>query len=106
MKIVATGAKPLIPKITGISNKNVITAHEVLAVKTEIKGQRVAVLGQYSTGAEIADFLAEKDNVVPVRELAEQLQGEIPEVYTIGDAAEPRNIAAAIYEGALVARRI
>ena len=40
------------------------------------------------------------------RELGKQLEEEIDEVYTIGDAAEPRNIASAIYEGSVTARSI
>ena len=177
--IVATGAKPLIPVIPGINNRNVFTAEDVLASKVKIEGQKVAVLGQFSTGAETADYLAEKGNkvtiiarspiqalatgahtsnlfelvnrlktnknvtilngctvkevksngvsildknqketfvevdivvlaqgMVSVNELSEQLQGEVPEIYTIGDAAAPRDIASAIYEGAVIARSI
>jgi len=177
--IIATGAKPLIPSTPGVDNKNVVTTHDVLAGKVKIEGQKVAVLGQYSTGAETAEFLAERGNkvtivarspihdlgrgaygstrfdlvarlnknknitilngcdvreirengiavvdrnwkesflevdkvvlsrgVTPVSELTEQLEGEVAEVYIVGDAAEPRNIAAAIYEGSVVARSI
>jgi len=39
-------------------------------------------------------------------ELAEQLQGLVPEVYTIGDAVEPRDSMDAIHEGSLVGREI
>jgi 2,4-dienoyl-CoA reductase-like NADH-dependent reductase (Old Yellow Enzyme family)/thioredoxin reductase len=179
--IVATGAKPVVPQIPGVDGKNVITAHDVLGGGRKIKGQKVAVLGQFSTGAETADYLAEQGNsvviisrsppeclaqyhesllgarverilrlqrntnvtilngwdvkeissggiviadgegreqsiqvdevilargVAPVAELAHQLEGKVPEVYVIGDASEPRDIASAIYEGALVGRRI
>lgn len=41
----------------------------------------------------------------PVRELAEQLEGKV-EVYTIGDAAEPRKAIDAIAEGARIGREI
>ena len=179
--IVATGAKPVIPTIPGIDSESVITAHDVLAGKSTIKGKKVAVLGQFSTGAETAAYLADQGNsviiiarspaeclaqyngpllgarievmlslqrnpnvtimngydvkaissdgikisnkegeeqflevdevviargVTSVSELADQMAGIIPEIYIIGDASKPRDIASAIYEGALVGRRI
>ncbi len=178
--IVATGARPMIPDIPGIKNKNVVTAHDVLDNKVRIQKQKVAVLGGWSTGCETAEFLAEKGNKVwviarspaadrgrgvteinrldllarlrdnrnitfinehevkeirpngvtvvdkksqeerflevdkvviargltPANELAKQLEGKVAEIYTIGDALEPRNIASAIYEGAKIARDI
>jgi NADPH-dependent 2,4-dienoyl-CoA reductase/sulfur reductase-like enzyme len=179
--IVATGSIPTVPPIPGVDDRNVVTAHDVLAGRVTIEGQKVAVLGQFSTGAETADYLAERGNTVtivarssaeclaqyngpllgarverilrlqrndsvtvlngwdvkeisggkvvianieggeqtllvdivvlargvtPVAELAEQLQGEVAEVYVIGDACESRDIASAIYEGALVGNRI
>jgi len=179
--VVATGAKPAVPAILGVDGENVVAAHDVLAGRVRIEGQKVAVLGQFSTGAETADYLADQGNsvvivarspaeclaqykgpllgarievmfrlqrnenvtilngwdvkeisadgiviadregreqslevdkvvlargVIPVAELAEQLEGKVPEVYIIGDASRPRDIASAIYEGALVGRRI
>lgn len=178
--IIATGAKPMIPNIPGVNNENVVTAYDVLNGKVEIREQKVAILGGWSTGCETAGFLAEKANrvwvidcapasdrgrgiteinrldllarlresknvtflnehdlreiytngvtvadkkngeeyfltvdtvvlaagLMPVRELAAQLAGKVSEIYIIGDALEPRNIASAIYEGAAVARKI
>ena len=178
--IVATGAKPKMPDIPGINNENVVTAYDVLDSKVEIRGQKVAILGGWSTGCETAEFLTERANkvwviarspasdrgrgvteinrldllarlrdneditflnehevkqiypngiavvdkksgeecflevdkvvlargLVSVNELATQLAGNVSEIYTIGDASEPRNIASAIYEGALIARKI
>jgi len=178
--IVATGARPAMPDIPGVKGENVVTAHQVLEHRVEIWGQKVAILGGWSTGCETAEFLAERNNkvwviarspasdrgrgvtdinrldllarlkdnkdvtfineyevkkihsegiyivdrksgeerflevdkvvlargLVPVNELASQLVGKVAEIYTIGDALEPRNIASAIYEGAKVAREI
>jgi 2,4-dienoyl-CoA reductase-like NADH-dependent reductase (Old Yellow Enzyme family)/thioredoxin reductase len=44
----------------------------------------------------------------PVNRLADEIaaQGKVPEVYRIGDAVLPRDAADAIYEGAVVGRRI
>ncbi len=44
--------------------------------------------------------------VTPARELADQLQGKVPELYLIGDSYEPRDIARAILEGAVTGQRI
>jgi len=38
--------------------------------------------------------------------MAQQLVGKAAEIDTIGDAAKPRNIASAIYEGAFIVRKI
>jgi 2,4-dienoyl-CoA reductase-like NADH-dependent reductase (Old Yellow Enzyme family)/thioredoxin reductase len=179
--IVATGAKPAIPTIPGVDGDNVVTAHDILAGKVRIEGQKVAVLGQFSTGAETANYLAEQGNkvvivarssadrlaeyngpllgarielmfsvqrnenieirngldvkeifgdgiatidsegkeetikvdkvvlsrgVIPVADLVEKVGEIVSEVYVIGDAAGSRDIASAIYEGALVGNRI
>ena len=42
----------------------------------------------------------------PNASLARELQGRVPAIYTIGDAAEPRSAVEAIREGAEVARQI
>jgi len=38
--------------------------------------------------------------------IAKDLQGKVPELYTIGDASEPREALDAVYEGQEVASRI
>lgn len=40
------------------------------------------------------------------QDLAEAIDGEAAEVYTVGDCKEPRIILEAVYEGSLVARRV
>jgi 2-enoate reductase len=39
----------------------------------------------------------------PVNKLAQELEGTVPEVYTIGDCNEPRDAAAATFEAAKIA---
>jgi len=56
--IVATGGEPLVPDLLGVQNKNVATAHDVLAGKAGIGAKNVLVLGGGMVGCEIADFLA------------------------------------------------
>lgn len=176
--LLATGARPLIPQISGIQHPKVLTAYDVLSGQRMPEGKKVAVLGGRQTGCETAEFLAERGysvtivsrspasslaeeaphvirgallarlrrrqvevvteqevkeicpeglrlvdrsgqeqfleaeavvlarGVTAAAELAEQVADLVPEIHLIGDSAEPRNIAAAVYEGALVARRV
>lgn len=75
--IVATGARPLIPNIPGVTGQNVVNAHQVLGGEAPSLGKRVIVLGGRQTGCETAEFLAGKGYMVtivarsPKEELAE-----------------------------------
>ena len=75
--IVATGAKPIIPRIPGIENAMVSTAWDVLVGKKEVAGNAV-ILGGGQTACEVADFLALREVgvtlVVPDSILAEDLK--------------------------------
>jgi len=57
-------------------------------------------------------FLLKADTVIlavgsePVNKLAQELEGTVPEVYTIGDCNEPRDAASATFEAAKVALSI
>ncbi len=51
--IAATGGSPLIPKISGIKEKNVVVAEDVLDDKVEV-GQDVVIIGGGTVGCEIA----------------------------------------------------
>ena len=65
--IVATGSKPLVPKIPGIDRKNVITAAE--ALKGTKVGDKVIVVGGGLVGCETADYLAQQGKEVTVVEM-------------------------------------
>jgi NADPH-dependent 2,4-dienoyl-CoA reductase/sulfur reductase-like enzyme len=71
--IVATGAEPLIPDIPGISNKNVVTAWDVLSEKAKVTGKNVVVAGGASVGCETALYLAERGKKVTIVEMLEEL---------------------------------
>jgi 2,4-dienoyl-CoA reductase-like NADH-dependent reductase (Old Yellow Enzyme family)/thioredoxin reductase len=58
--IVATGARPLIPKITGVNGSNVFVADDIIQEKAEVAGENIAVAGGGFVGLDIAMFLAEK----------------------------------------------
>lgn len=65
--IMAIGAKPLIPSITGVDQNNVVTGWDVLACRVGT-GTKVVVLGGGSVGVEVAEFLAEKGRHVTIVE--------------------------------------
>ncbi|MDF2671773.1 MAG: hypothetical protein K0R09_38 [Clostridiales bacterium] len=74
--IVATGAKPLIPGISGINSKKVATALEVLEGR-KTTGQRIAVIGAGMIGCETAEFLAEYGKQITVFEMTDQPAGDV-----------------------------
>ena len=74
--ILATGARPLIPEITGIDKRNVVTTWDVLSRAVEI-GEHVAVVGGGALGCEVAAFLAEMGKKVFVVEMLERLASDL-----------------------------
>jgi 2,4-dienoyl-CoA reductase-like NADH-dependent reductase (Old Yellow Enzyme family)/thioredoxin reductase len=74
--IIATGALPIIPRISGIDKRNVFTAEEVLANKVKIGG-RIVVLGGGVVGCEIAEYLAESGKQVTIVEMLDSLARDI-----------------------------
>ena len=61
----ATGAKPIVPRIEGIDGKNIVLAQEILTGEKEA-GKRVLVLGGGQIGAETAHFLSERGKEVTI----------------------------------------
>ncbi len=70
--IVATGAVPLIPRISGVDRANVVAAVDVLRGKATV-GKRVVIVGAGLVGLEVADFLAEKGKEVIILEMLEDI---------------------------------
>ncbi len=66
--IVATGATPLIPNLSGMNGNHVVTAVDVLA-GIKKTGEIVVVVGGGSTGCETAEFLAQKGKQVTILEM-------------------------------------
>ena len=81
--VVATGAVPLIPNISGIDGDNVTTAFRILEGEPVVEGKRVAVLGGRRVGTETADYLAARGNTVTVvtRSPLSQLAVDSPATY-------------------------
>jgi 2,4-dienoyl-CoA reductase-like NADH-dependent reductase (Old Yellow Enzyme family)/thioredoxin reductase len=65
--IVATGARPAVPSLPGVHQKNVLTAWDVLAGAAV--GHRVAVVGGGMVGCETAEYLVRKGHDVTIIEM-------------------------------------
>lgn len=69
--ILATGSKPLIPKIEGATPKRLANASEVLRGKIQT-GKRVVIIGGGSVGLETGDFIAiQGKKVIVIEQFAE-----------------------------------
>lgn len=79
--IVATGAEPMIPRIPGVNQRNVVTAHDVLRKKVRIKHQKVLVVGGNIVGCETAEFLAERGNRVMIVEMLDDMARDAEWIY-------------------------
>ncbi len=69
--ILATGSRPLIPKIPGVDRENVLTAWEV--IKGRETGGRVVVAGGGLVGVETALFLSKNGKTVVLIEMMEEI---------------------------------
>ena len=82
--ILATGARPLIPKLPGLESAKAVTAWDVLEGKVK-PGRRVAIIGGGVVGCETAEFLAEKGHQVitleaesePARDQSASMRAEL-----------------------------
>ena len=74
--VVATGSRPIIPDISGIGLKHVVTADNVLRGSIAV-GDNVAVIGGGLVGVEVAEFLAEKGKTVTIIEILKRLAGDL-----------------------------
>ena len=61
--IVATGALPVFPDVTGADGKNVVQANDVITGEAHV-GERVVVVGGRYIGVEVAEFLARQGKKV------------------------------------------
>ena len=83
--ILATGSVPLIPKIPGLDNGNVVIAEDVL-LDIVATGNRVCIIGGGMVGTETAETLEKQNKNVTIVELNEKLlsdmspslQGKLP----------------------------
>ena len=75
--VVATGAKPLIPRsIKGTDSKRVVLADDVLWDRAEV-GDKVLIVGGSSMGVETAEYIAKKGKKVVVAEMLHEILWDI-----------------------------
>jgi NADPH-dependent 2,4-dienoyl-CoA reductase/sulfur reductase-like enzyme len=77
--ILAAGGVPLIPGVSGIDRKMVLTAWEAL-VHPEKVGARVVIIGGGSVGAETAEFLVDRKKDVTLVEMLPEIAGDAEKV--------------------------
>jgi NADPH-dependent 2,4-dienoyl-CoA reductase/sulfur reductase-like enzyme len=75
--ILATGAIPIRPKLSGIDAPNVLMAQEVLKDAEIIKGDKVAIVGGGSVGAEIGELLAVHGKNVTILEMKDAIAADM-----------------------------
>ncbi|MFH0847443.1 MAG: FAD-dependent oxidoreductase [Chloroflexota bacterium] len=56
--VLATGAKPIVPKIRGLSKAYRVSAVDVLWGRAEVKGERVVIIGGEQVACEVAMYLS------------------------------------------------
>jgi len=78
--VVATGSKPLIPKIKGIERRKVVSFRDVLSGKVDV-GKKVIVIGGGFVGCETADFLVENGKKATIIEILPALASEFVYLY-------------------------
>jgi 2,4-dienoyl-CoA reductase-like NADH-dependent reductase (Old Yellow Enzyme family)/thioredoxin reductase len=75
---VSTGSDPIIPSaVQGVDLPNVHTVPEILEEKIVLRNTSVAVVGSGNTGLEVAEYLADRDNVVFVVEMLDEIGGDV-----------------------------
>lgn len=74
---VATGADPIIPRLSGIDDKRVFTVNQVLDSSFTLNDKNVVVIGGGMTGCEVAEHLALQKNKVTLIEMQDKLAAEV-----------------------------
>jgi NADPH-dependent 2,4-dienoyl-CoA reductase/sulfur reductase-like enzyme len=74
--IIATGARPLFPRIPGLDQKNVFTAWDILGGKKK-SGDTMLIVGGGGTGLETAHTLSQQKKEVTVIEMLERVGADL-----------------------------
>lgn len=70
--VIASGARPAVPDISGQSSR-ISLLEDILAGQVQISGENIVIIGGGSSGCELAEFLADRGNVVTIVEQGSQL---------------------------------
>lgn len=80
--ILASGSKPIIPDIPGISQRKVVTGRDVLR-GVDVPGKKVVIIGGGQVGCEVAEYLSEQGKEVSVIEILSAIAREMPHINKI-----------------------
>ena len=76
--VLATGGTPLLPRIPGIDEADIVTGQDVL-LGAKLKGKKVLVIGGGAQGAETADYLGQYGYEATVVEMRDGIALDDPE---------------------------
>ena len=79
--LVAVGAEPIVPPITGVDSKNVVFAAEVYGNEDTL-AEKVVVIGGGEVGVETGMHLAEKGHKVTLLEMLDMLAPDAPPTHS------------------------
>lgn len=74
--ILATGSKPIVPKIKGINKKHVIFAKDVLEKRKKV-GENVLIIGGGKIGCEVAEFIGKEKKKVSIIEVKNTIAEDV-----------------------------
>ncbi|MFH1954371.1 MAG: FAD-dependent oxidoreductase, partial [Pseudomonadota bacterium] len=77
--VVATGSRPFIPDVPGITRPNVFLAVDVLEGKKEVKGE-VVIVGGGLVGCEVAEYLIGEERKITVLEMLPKVANDLTRV--------------------------
>lgn len=81
--VLATGATPLVPEISGLDHLKYVHATDVLEGKEQV-GQNVLVVGGGIVGVETADFLSSYGKKVCLIEMEDEIMSTLPPIHKVG----------------------
>lgn len=96
--IVATGGKPLMPRIPGLDRVKTVAAIDVLSGKAST-GAKVLVMGGGSTGCETADYLLYLEKSVTVVEMLDNLARDTESTQRYFLLNRLKSLGAGLYTG-------
>ncbi len=96
--ILASGSTPIVPRIPGVDNDNVVSAEAVL-LGNKVVGNKVVVIGGGMVGVETAEFLTEQNKEVTVVEMADEILKDMSPTLKVGLLGRVSNSTIKVFTG-------
>lgn len=97
----AAGAKDFVPAIEGIETAKLTSLEEILEGRIDVKGEKVLIIGGGSSGCELADYLAENNEVIVV-EKTHDLAKEVENMTRLELLARLKSKKVKIFKGVAI----